>query len=100
MEFSSLRLLAASCFTSVSASQATQVTAKATSSYAKTKYPIVFNHGMGGFITVRDGLISDSIIGIKSFLILARNGANVWATRVSPFNSTEVRGEQLTATSS
>src|SRR5690606_39690484 len=26
---------------------------------------------------------------------LARNGANVWATRVSPFNSSEVRGEQL-----
>lgn len=26
---------------------------------------------------------------------LARNGGNVWATRVSPFNSTEVRGEQL-----
>ncbi len=25
---------------------------------------------------------------------LARNGANVWATRVSPFNSTEIRGEQ------
>ena len=27
---------------------------------------------------------------------LARNGANTWATRVSPLNSTEVRGEQLT----
>lgn len=26
---------------------------------------------------------------------LARNGANVWATRVSPFNSSEIRGEQL-----
>lgn len=26
---------------------------------------------------------------------LARNGSDVWATRVSPFNSTEVRGEQL-----
>lgn len=26
---------------------------------------------------------------------LARNGANAWATRVSPFNSSEVRGEQL-----
>ena len=26
---------------------------------------------------------------------LARNGANVWATRVSPFNSSELRGEQL-----
>jgi hypothetical protein len=33
------------------------------------------------------------IIGIK--FDLARNGANVYATQVSPFNSTEIRGEQL-----
>ncbi len=87
-------LLAATVISSASASQASQVTAKATSTYAKTQYPIVFIHGMGGFITV----------GTDSFGLdywyqilpdLARNGANVWATRVSPFNSTEVRGEQL-----
>ena len=69
-------LIAATCIGNVSASQATQVTAKASSSYAKTKYPIVFNHGMGGFITV----------GTDSFGLdywyqilpdLARNGANV-----------------------
>lgn len=77
------------------ASQASQVTVKkASNSYAKTKYPIVFNHGMAGFIRV----------GTDSFGLdywyqilpdLARNGANVWATRVSPLNSSEVRGEQL-----
>ena len=65
-----------------------------TSNYATTKYPIVFAHGMGGF----------SRIGTDAFGVdywyqivpdLARNGGNVWTTRVSPFNSTEVRGEQL-----
>lgn len=64
------------------------------SNYAKTKYPIVFNHGMFGF----------SRLGISSFGIdyfyqvlpdLARNGATVFATQVSPLESTEVRGEQL-----
>lgn len=65
-----------------------------TSNYAKTKYPIVFAHGLTGFIR----------LGTESFGLdywhqilpdLARNGANTWATRVSPFNSNEVRGEQL-----
>ena len=64
------------------------------SSYAKTKYPLVFAHGMGGWI--RAG--SDEL-GIDYWYQilpdLARNGGNVWATRVSPFNSSEVRGEQL-----
>ena len=77
------------------ASEATQVTTtKVSSSYAKTKYPIVFNHGMAGFIT-----LGTNQFGLDYFYQilpdLARNGANVWATRVSPLNSTEVRGEQL-----
>ena len=64
------------------------------SQYSKTKYPIVFAHGMTGFIR----------LGTESFGIdywhqilpdLARNGSNAWATRVSPFNSSEIRGEQL-----
>ncbi len=64
------------------------------SSYTKTKYPIVLTHGMSGF----------SRIGTDAFGLdywyqiapdLARNGGNVWTTRVSPFNTTEVRGEQL-----
>lgn len=76
------------------ATQAEQVKKTALSSYAKTKYPVVFSHGMAGFIS----------LGTDSFGLdywyqilpdLARNGSNVWATRVSPFNSTEVRGEQL-----
>lgn len=64
------------------------------SDYAKTQYPIVFAHGLTGFIRV----------GFESFGLdywhqilpdLARNGANTWPTRVSPFNSNDVRGEQL-----
>ncbi|WP_034169806.1 triacylglycerol lipase [Acinetobacter sp. YZS-X1-1] len=87
-------LMAATCFTAHASTQASQVTAKASSQYAKTKYPIVFSHGMAGFIQV----------GTEQFGLdywyqilpdLARNGANVWATRVSPFNSSEIRGEQL-----
>lgn len=78
------------------ATQASQVTANASSNYAKTKYPIVFGHGMSGFIRV-----GTDPIGLDYWYQilpnLARNGANVWATRVSPFNSSEVRGEQLLA---
>ena len=76
------------------ATQAKQYTAKASSQYAKTKYPIVFGHGMAGFIQ-----IGSDPFGLDYWYQilpdLARNGANVWATRVSPFNSSEVRGEQL-----
>lgn len=64
------------------------------SSYAKTKYPIVFAHGLTGF--VRMGTESFGVDYWHQILPdLARNGANTWATRVSPFNSNEVRGEQL-----
>jgi triacylglycerol lipase len=64
------------------------------SSYAKTQYPLVFAHGMGGWIRAgTDELGVDYWYQILPDL--ARNGANVWATRVSPFNSSEVRGEQL-----
>lgn len=80
---------------SASASGLQKVTANYVSSdYAKTKYPIVFNHGMFGF----------SRLGVQSFGMdyfyqilpdLARNGAQVYATQVSPLESTELRGEQL-----
>lgn len=87
-------LISLSAFSQVQAGNATQVTGKATSSYAKTKYPIVFSHGMAGFITVgTDQFGLDYWYQILPDL--ARNGANVWATRVSPFNSSEIRGEQL-----
>ena len=64
------------------------------SSYAKTKYPMVFVHGVAGFSRVgSDPLGVDYWYQILPDL--ARNGANVWAARLSPFNSNEVRGEQL-----
>lgn len=87
-------LMAATCFTAHASTQASQVTAKASSQYAETKYPIVFSHGMAGFIQVgTDQFGLDYWYQILPDL--ARNGANVWATRVSPFNSSEIRGEQL-----
>ena len=78
-----------------SASGIQKVTSNYVSSdYAKTKYPIVFNHGMFGF--TRLGISS---LGVDYFYQvlpdLARNGAHVFATQVSPLESTELRGEQL-----
>lgn len=65
----------------------------ASSNYAKTKYPIVFAHGMFGF--TRIGLDSLGIDYWYQILPdLARNGTNTWAARMSPLNSSEVRGEQ------
>lgn len=63
------------------------------SNYAKTKYPIVFAHGMVGFIR-----LGTESLGLDYWYQilpdLARNGADTWAARMSPFNSSEVRGEQ------
>ena len=78
-----------------SASGLQKVTANYVSSnYAKTKYPIVFNHGMFGFTR-----LGTSSLGVDYFYQvlpdLARNGANVFATQVSPLETTELRGEQL-----
>lgn len=62
---------------------------KPSSTYARTQYPIVLAHGLFGF---------GSLVGVEYFYgiapDLARNGANVWTTRVSTMNSSEVRGEQ------
>lgn len=71
------------------------VTAKSVSSdYAKTKYPIIFNHGMFGFTR-----LGTSSLGVDYFYQvlpdLARHGATVFASQVSPLESTELRGEQL-----
>jgi triacylglycerol lipase len=72
--------------------QTTPTNSKA--SYAKTKYPIVFNHGMFGFTR-----LGTADFGLDYFYRvlpdLAKNGATVYATQVSPLNSTEIRGEQL-----
>ncbi len=62
-----------------------------TSDYDKTKYPIVLAHGLGGW-TKMFGLV-DYFHGIPQEL--TQNGANVYATKVSSVNDTEVRGEQL-----
>ncbi|TCB56160.1 esterase/lipase family protein [Acinetobacter terrestris] len=87
-------LMSLSAIGQVQAGNATQVSSKVSSSYAKTQYPVVFSHGMSGFITVgTDDFGLDYFYQILPDL--ARNGANVWATRVSPFNSSEIRGEQL-----
>lgn len=87
-------LMSLSTIGQVQAGNATQVNSKVSSSYAKTQYPVVFSHGMSGFITVgTDDFGLDYFYQILPDL--ARNGANVWATRVSPFNSSEIRGEQL-----
>lgn len=74
------------------AGNSTQITERfVTSSYAKTKYPLVFAHGMGGWIRAgTDELGVDYWYQILPDI--ARNGGNVWATRVSPFNSSEDSG--------
>ena len=87
-------LLTTTILGTAQASNTSQVTTKVVSTYAKTQYPIVFSHGMAGFITAgTDQFGLDYWYQILPDL--AQNGANVWATRVSPFNSSEVRGEQL-----
>lgn len=64
------------------------------SNYATTKYPIMFAHGFAGFNRLGfDQLGMDYWYQIVPDL--SRNGANVWVSRVSPINSTEVRGEQF-----
>ncbi|MBI5506710.1 MAG: triacylglycerol lipase [Deltaproteobacteria bacterium] len=62
-------------------------------SYTKTKYPIVLAHGMSGF---------DSLFGVYEYFYgipsaLRNQGATVYTTQVSQFNSTQQRGEQLLA---
>jgi triacylglycerol lipase len=80
--------------TSTHATQAQHIQAdRIQSDYAKTKYPIVFAHGMVGFIRLgTESLGMDYWYQILPDL--ARNGADTWAARMSPFNSGEVRGEQ------
>lgn len=64
------------------------------SSYAKTKYPIVFAHGLMGFITLAPNTFALDY-WYQILPDLARNGGNVWAASMSPFNTSEVRGEQF-----
>lgn len=69
---------------------ATTAPALAASTYAATKYPIVLAHGLSGFANIGPieywhGIPAD----------LRSNGATVFVTQVSAFQSNEVRGEQL-----
>lgn len=59
--------------------------------YTKTKYPIVLAHGLAGF---------DELFGVFEYWFgipdaLEDGGATVFVTDVSPFNSSQERGEQL-----
>ena len=59
--------------------------------YTKTKYPIVLEHGLGGF---------DELFGVYEYWFripgeLRDGGATVFVAEVSQLNSTEARGEQL-----
>ena len=61
--------------------------------YAQTRYPIVFAHGMFGFNNIA-GVI-EYWYGIPEDL--RANGAQVYVTQVSPLDSSVARGEQLLA---
>src|SRR5690606_27557648 len=88
------RLVAGTWVPAQASTPASHVAAKASSHDARPHYPIVFAHGMAGFIRV-----GTDQFGLDYWYQLlpdlARNGGNVWATRVSPFHSSEIRGEQL-----
>jgi triacylglycerol lipase len=58
--------------------------------YAQTQYPIVLAHGMAGFSSI-GGI--DYFYGVPQDL--RSNGAKVYSTSVSAFNSAVLRGEQL-----
>lgn len=62
-----------------------------TSSYTKTQYPVVMAHGLGGFTTLF-GVI-DYFNGIPGELI--KGGSEVYTTKTSAVNNSEIRGEQL-----
>ena len=76
------------------AASAIQVTEKAKSDYAKTKYPILMVHGWLGWQR-----IGTDTIGLDYWYQIlpdmARNGSTVFATQLSPANTTAYRGEQL-----
>lgn len=60
------------------------------SDYAKVRYPLVFANGMAGFNQV--GFVN-YWYGVPQDL--TQNGAQVYVSKESAFNSSEIRGEQL-----
>lgn len=64
-----------------------------TSNYTNTQNPVVLAHGLGGFNKLFGVL--DYFYGIPQTLM--RGGTDVFATKTSAVNNSEVRGEQLLA---
>src|SRR5262249_38742762 len=67
--------------------------AESAKGYTQTRYPIVLAHGMSGWT---------SLLGVYQYFYripeeLTAGGATVYLTSVSPFGSSELRGEQLLA---
>lgn len=67
------------------------VSTEASSTFTKTKYPIVLAHGLSGFRQLFG--VVDYFFGIVSDL--QSGGAKVFVTQVSAFGSEQQRGEQL-----
>lgn len=70
-----------------------QTAAAATADYARTRYPVVLVHGMGGFDTALGVIHAWSDIPDR----LREGGARVYVVQLSPLDSDQVRGEQLLA---
>ncbi len=85
-----MKMLTRALCASAIALAAAAPTAQASSTYAKTKYPIVLVHGLMGF---------DSIAGVEYFYqvpeSLRSQGAKVYTVQLSQSNNDVVRGEQL-----
>ncbi|WP_445114856.1 lipase family alpha/beta hydrolase [Acinetobacter sp. WZC-1] len=88
-----------SCITTAQTASASELLIKAQantvkSDYAQTRYPMVMVHGLIGF-----SRLGGNPFGVDYWYQilpdLTSNGATVYATQVSPVNSTQVRGEQL-----
>lgn len=62
-----------------------------TSSYGATQYPVILVHGFLGWNQLASSL--DYFFGVPQTLM--SNGADVFTTKTSSVNSSEVRGEQL-----
>lgn len=62
-----------------------------TSNHTKTQYPVVLAHGLGGFNKLFG--VVDYFYGIPQNLM--SSGSDVYATKTSAVNNSEVRGEQL-----
>lgn len=64
---------------------------KPTSTYTKSQYPVVLQHGLGGWTKLFWSI--DYFHGIPQELMAG--GSEVYATKVSAINDTRYRGEQL-----